>query len=109
MNPHLKKNKYHNKKSNGFDSKKEKRQYQILKMLEKSKVISDLRTQVTFELQPSFKINDKTIRAIKYIADFVYIKNGIEEVADCKGYRTKEYMIKRKMFAYKYGKEIVEL
>ena len=56
-----------------------------------------------FELQPSFKYKGKTIRAIKYIADFVITyPDGKTEVVDTKGYRTKDYLLKRKMLLHKY-------
>ena len=66
-----------------FDSKKERDYYIILEMLLKNKQISDLKTQVKFELQPSFKFKGKTIRAITYIADFTYIDNVIEGCLRC--------------------------
>ena len=107
------KNKYYNKKVliNGikFDSKKEGNIYIKLKLLEKQGLIKDLRMQVKYELQPSFKINGKTIRSINYVADFVYLDNkGIEHIIDVKGYKTEVYKLKAKLFAYKYRKEIEE-
>ena len=101
-------NKYHNKKveydGHKFDSKKEMLHYAALKELEKHGYITDLQLQVKFELQPSFKYDGKTIRAITYIADFVYF--NIQEnkiiVVDVKGFKTKEYMLKKKMFMFKY-------
>ena len=41
-------------------------------------------------------------RAVKYIADFVYIENGKTIVEDAKGFKTEKYIIKRKLFKYKY-------
>ncbi len=71
-----KKNKYGNKKvlidGIQFDSQKEANRWQELKILQKAGTIKDLCRQTRFELQPSYKKNDKTIRAITYIADFVY-------------------------------------
>lgn len=105
--------KYHNKKcfykNMKFDSLKERNHYIILEQLEKTKQIKNLKCQVKFELQPSFKLNDKTIRAINYIADFTYIKDGKIVVVDTKGFRTKEYLLKKKLFQYKYGMDIVEV
>ena len=87
-----------------FDSKKEAERYCELKWLEKAGKIKDLSLQHKFELQPSFKKNGKTIRAITYIADFTYfdferMKNVVEDV---KGYKTKEYQLKKKLFEYKF-------
>ena len=87
-----------------FDSKKEAYRYCELKLLEKAGKIKDLELQHKFELQPSFKKNGRTIRAVYYIADFTYfdlerMKNVVEDV---KGFRTKEYLLKKKMFEYKF-------
>ena len=41
---------------------------------------------------------------MNYIADFQYIeKDGTEVVEDVKGFKTKEYNIKKKLFLHKYG------
>lgn len=110
---YTKQNKYHNKKVEydgiKFDSTKEKNRYIGLKQLERLGVIQNLQRQVKYELQPSFKLNGKTIRSITYIADFVYIQDGVEIIEDVKGMRTKEYLLKKKMFEYKYQKEIKEI
>ena len=110
---YTKQNKYHNKKVEydgiKFDSVKEKNRYIGLKQLERLGVIQNLQRQVKNELQPSFKLNGKTVRSITYIADFVYIQDGIEIIEDTKGFRTKEYLLKKKLFEYKYQKEIKEI
>ena len=108
--------KYHSKKTTvdgiTFDSKKEANRYCELKLLEKAGKIKDLELQHQFVLQPPFKKNGKTIRAITYVADFTYydlerMKNVVEDV---KGYKTDVYQIKKKIFEYKYpGLTIVEV
>ena len=110
------KNKYGNKKvktNNGekLDSELEYARYCELKILERAKEIKNLRRQVSFELQPSYRKNNKIIRAIYYKADFVYFdKNGKMIVEDTKGYKTEEYKIKKKIFEYKYPElEIKEI
>ena len=87
-----------------FDSQLEARRYRELVLMQKAGIIRDLRTQVPFELQPSFKKGGKTIRAITYKADFVYIVCGTGKtvVEDTKGFRTEVYKIKKKLFEYKY-------
>lgn len=87
-----------------FDSKKEADRYCELKFLERAGKVKDISLQHKFELQPSFKKNGKTIRAITYIADFVYfdLERMANVVEDVKGYKTKEYLLKKKMFEYKY-------
>lgn len=108
-----KKPKYNNKKvcidGIWFVSQKEGDRYKELKLMVRAKEIKDLRLQVVFELQPSFIINKKTIRAIKYVADFTYYENDKLVVEDTKGMRTEVYKLKAKMFAYKYGMEIKEI
>ncbi len=116
----VKQNKYKNKKTEyrgiKFDSIKEKNRYLILKDMERLGQIEELQLQVKYELQPSYKIGNKKIRSINYIADFVYYKiykrggTEIREqiIEDCKGYKTQIYKIKKKMFEYKYGMEIKE-
>lgn len=100
-------NKYHAQKTEvdgiTFDSKKEAKRYALLKQLERFGMISDLRRQVPFELQPGYTNNQgKKIRAITYVADFVYVENGKQIVEDTKGFKTKEYQIKRKLFEYRF-------
>ena len=89
-----------------FDSKKEAQRYFELQMLQKSGEISDLQKQVAFELQPAFKKNGKTIMKMEYISDFTYKnKEGkliVEDVKPSKTFKTKEYMIKKKLFEYRY-------
>lgn len=98
--------KYFNHKTvyNGivYDSKKEAKRAYELEMLQRAGLISNLEKQKVFELQPSFKINGKTERAITYLADFVYIKDNKTIVEDTKGFKTDVYKIKRKMLLYKY-------
>lgn len=69
-------------------------------------LIKDIKLQTRFELQPSFKKNNKTIRAITYKSDFDYLtKDGRHIVEDVKSKATekdKVYRMKRKMLQYKY-------
>lgn len=105
-----------------FDSLKEKRRYCELQILQKQGVISDLRLQVPYELLPAIyeditiqlKTKTKTKRklvqrATTYVADFVYTRDGKEVVEDTKGFRTKEYELKKKMMRSLLGIEIQEL
>lgn len=107
-----KKSKYHAEKCNGYDSKKEYYRAQQLKILLKAGVISDLREQVAFILIPS-QTNSEGIteRPVKYIADFVYIDNATGQmvVEDTKGFRTPEYIIKRKLMLLMHGITIKEI
>jgi hypothetical protein len=92
-----------------FDSKKEQNRYVELKLLQTVGEISNLQTQVRFELVPAQKkSNGKTERAVTYIADFVYEQNGRTVVEDTKGFKTKDYIVKRKLMLQK-GHEIQEV
>jgi hypothetical protein len=76
---------------------------------EKAGRIRDVQCQVPFELQPSFKSGGKTIRAIKYVADFTYYdKSDILHIVDTKGFRTEVYKLKKKMMQYR-GYDIEEV
>ena len=105
--------KYHNRPviidGQRIPSKREARRWAELQLLERAGAIADLRRQVTFELIPKQKRGDRTEQPVKYIADFVYKENGEEVVEDAKGFRTREYIIKRKLMLWTYGIEIREV
>lgn len=107
-------NKYHSKKITvggmTFDSKKEAVRYQELYFMQRAGKISDLQTQVKFELLPSQRIDGKVVeRPVAYVADFVYMQDGKKVVEDTKGFRTKDYILKRKMMLYFHGIKIKEI
>ena len=85
-----------------FASKKEANRYLELKLLERVGKIKNLELQPVFELQPTFKKNGKTYRAIKYMADFKYNEINKIVIEDTKGFKNKVYLLKRKLFEYKY-------
>lgn len=87
-----------------FDSVVEKRYYEeIILPAFNSKEITHYELQKTYELQPKFKHDGKTVHAINYVADFfVLYKDGTSEVIDIKGCPDSVSKIKRKMFWYKY-------
>lgn len=111
-----------------FASKKEAQRYAVLKVLEKTGIISDLQMQVPYLLIPEQREPEewvpykkpvkgkagrwkpgKTIeRPCVYVADFVYTQDGKSVVEDVKGRRTKEYILKRKLLLYQYGIRIKE-
>lgn len=123
-------NKYGSKKVevNGivFDSKKEAKRYQELLLLEKAGAIQNLQRQVKYVLIPAqrewtneiytkgrkkgcFKQGKLLERECSYIADFVYIENGKIVCEDTKGFRTKDYIIKRKLMLKVHGIRITEI
>ena len=104
-----------------FDSVKEYRRYCELLLLVKAGAITDLQRQVEFELIPAQREPDtvgvrggvkkgKTIeQKCSYVADFVYTENGKTVVEDTKGFRTKDYIIKRKLMLWVRGIKIREV
>lgn len=96
--------KYHAKKTvvDGieFDSAKEAKRYARLRDMAAVGEIEDLRLQVPFELLPSFECDGVKYRCVKYVADFVYHRGGKVVVEDCKGFKTAEYKMKKKLMAY---------
>lgn len=93
-----------------FDSQKEYRRFCELSLLERAGKITDLQRQVKFELIPSQRIDGKVVeRACTYVADFVYIENGKKVVEDTKGFKTKDYIIKRKLLLKEHGIRIKEI
>ena len=110
--------KYGNKKVKldgiAFDSKKEAMRYAELKLLERAGAINQLELQKEFILIPAQydMMNGKLLeRACKYKADFFYYDNKAKKYVceDTKGFRTKDYIIKRKLMLYTFGIRIVEL
>ena len=56
------------------------------------------------------KVKQKCVqRATTYVADFVYEQDGKTIVEDTKGFRTKEYELKKKMMRAFLGIEIKEI
>ena len=83
-----------------FDSLKEAEYYQDLKLRLKSNDIKGFCLQPTFILAPG----------LKYKADFiVFNKDGTCDVIDVKGFKTKEYIAKKKVFEDKYNLKITEI
>jgi hypothetical protein len=105
-----------------FDSKKEYERYLFLKSEVESGNISNLRTQVTYELIPAVteeyvehlktkdKIKTRTLqRQITWTADFVYDKGNEEVVEDVKPSKfllSDRFVIKEKLFFWRYRKKI---
>lgn len=81
-----------------------------MSLLERAGTIQNLKRQVKFELIPSQRIDGKVIeRSCTYIADFVYTENGKMVVEDTKGFRTTDYIIKRKLLLWVHGIRIQEI
>lgn len=124
---HSKKNKYnaHSVEYDGiqFDSQKEALRYKELGFLQTDGIITDLRRQVKYVLIPAqrepatvgarggVKQGKLLEKECSYIADFVYtvVETGETVIEDTKGFRTKDYVIKRKLMLFVYGIRIKEI
>lgn len=83
-----------------FDSQKEADYYCELKLKLQAKEINGFCLQPTFILAPG----------LKYKADFIiFYENKQPEVIDVKGFKTKEYIAKKKVFEDKYNLKIIEV
>jgi hypothetical protein len=85
-----------------FVSKREGARYRELKLLEQAKQISNL------TLQPRFDLRVAGLLICIYVADFQYFEKGKLVVEDTKGFRTREYVIKRKLMKAIRGIEVLE-
>lgn len=125
------KSKYYNVKTRAsdgivFDSVKEARRYEELLRLQRAGKITELRTQVRYELIPAqyetyerysksgerLKDGRRHVeRKVEYVADFVYTnaETGETIVEDTKGVKTKDYIIKRKLMYAVHGIRIKEV
>lgn len=99
-----------------FDSKREARRYMDLWLMQRAGEITNLQTQVTYPLLPKQVHPDGTKeRAIDYVADFAYEKDGETVVEDSKGFRNtasaayRVFVMKRKMMLYFHGITVREV
>ena len=96
------------------ESKKEERRYTTLKAMERNGIIQDLKMQVSFVLAPKVKFSSES-RAkpeLRYVADFVYMRNGRQTVEDVKSEATRKkdtYRIKKHLMMSVHSIEIIEV
>lgn len=108
----ISKSKYHAQKTeidgHTFDSKFEAEHYASLKLMERAGIISNLKLQPRYLLQEGFTYQGHKERKIEYVADFQYERDGrtIVEDTKSKATRTQVYMLKRKLFLFRYGNEV---
>ena len=99
-----------------FDSKKECERYKVLKAWQEMGVISDLRTQVAFELARGIKIAGESRKrpSVRYVADFVYLdrRTGEQVVEDVKSSFTakdKVFRLKKHLMKVVHNIDVVEV
>ena len=89
-----------------FDSKLEGMVYlKILELAKKYPIAFE--RQPEYELIDGFQVNGSKYRKTVYKGDFNIVINGRIFTIDCKGYSTEVFKLKRKLFAKRYGREIV--
>ncbi|MFW1969287.1 DUF1064 domain-containing protein [Acinetobacter guillouiae] len=92
------------------DSKHEFRRLNDLIVLQRAGQIKGLQKQVRYILIPSQKICGVKVRGTDYVADFVYWTNDGQFVCeDAKGYKTADYIIKRKLMKMIHDIDVVEV
>ena len=96
--------KFGNTRTAGKDSKREARRAADLRLMEKLGLISELEEQVKYELVPK----QTGERSVTYTCDFRYKENGQLVVEDSKGFKTQQYIIRRKLMLYMHGIKIKE-
>ena len=108
-----------------YDSRSEARRGAELALLQRAGEIRNLRRQVPYELIPVQREQDTVgargavhkghviEKAVYYVADFVYDEktaDGWQEVVeDVNGFKTHDYIIKRKVMMWRYGIRIREV
>lgn len=94
-----------------FDSRREYRRYLALCLQERAGTISGLSRQKRYVLAPSVVLDGKTKPAVRYIADFVYIRDGRQVVEDAKSPHLRKdpvYRLKKHLMKSVHGIDIVE-
>ena len=102
----MKPNKYRNVRTEvdgiKFDSKREAARYSELKLLERAGEIRSLLLQPRYPLVVSGK------HVCTYVGDFQYddTSTGRRITEDAKGVKTRDFIIKAKLFHALYGREV---
>jgi hypothetical protein len=97
--------KYNAKRCGKYASQKEANYSAKLALWQRLGAIRNLKEQVRFELIPK----DELGRAVVYVADFVFDDRFGHHVLDTKGFRTKEYILKRRLMWKVHGIKIEEV
>jgi hypothetical protein len=95
-----------------FDSMREGRRYQQLRLEERAGHIRDLQMQVPFNITSTNTHNGERVVVAKYLADFTYWRvqsdgDALFIVEDAKGVRTDVFNLKKKLIEHEHGIEIL--
>ena len=87
-----------------FPSKRESEYYLAYKYMLKRGEIVKLELQPRFTLIPAYTNHaGKKVRPCHYTADFLlHFPDGRKKVVEVKGFRTRDYMLRRKLFEWQY-------
>ena len=87
-----------------FASRKEARRYQDLMLLQGNGNIHSL------ELQPKFALDVNGVKIGRYTGDFKYYDydKGEYVIEDCKGYPSRDYVLRKKLMLALHGITIFE-
>lgn len=87
-----------------FPSKRESEYYLLYKDMLKRGEIVKLELQPKFIIIPAYTNHaGKKVRPCHYTADFLlHFPDGRKMVVEVKGFRTRDYMLRRKLFEWQY-------
>jgi hypothetical protein len=96
------------------DSMKEARRWGELRLLERAGDITELRRQVPFELAPAVRLAGEAKKkpALRYVADFTYMRAGQLVIEDAKSVATRKvatYRIKKHLMKTVLNLDIMEV
>jgi hypothetical protein len=92
-----------------FDSAGEARAGSLLMLWEKAGAISNLERQPRYTLMDGYiDATGRKVRAMQYVPDFRFIRDGQTIVVDFKGFKTEAYKLKAKLFRQRYPDLIFE-
>lgn len=90
-----------------FHSRREAKRWIELTLLERAGAIRDLRRQQRFDLHCCLGAGCSAATVTHYTADFVYDEAVGQQwhpiVEDCKGFREREYLLRRKWMRLEHG------
>lgn len=112
----IKRPKYRNQRGGGFDSKREAKMIAGLELAKRAadprERVVTIQRQVKYELVPAQRSSAGKLleRAVTYTADAVVeYADGRVEVIDAKGFRTQQYVIRRKLMLFLRGIRVREV
>lgn len=94
-----------------FDSKREARRYQELKLLERAGKIAELERQVVYELAPSVRIKgeQRARPALRFKLDFRYLdlETNLRVHDDAKGFADTAFRIRQHLMKSVHGIDVI--